>query len=78
MPPRADDQGPKQISYSTRQALDATGLSEHTIRQLVRDGKIAARYYGSKLLIDAESLERFYRSLPSQRVVERDCAANER
>ncbi|MGV9818381.1 helix-turn-helix domain-containing protein [Nocardia xishanensis] len=66
----------QQISYNPRQAAEATGLSEHTIRRLVRENKIAARYYGSSVLVDAESLTRFYRSLPSERQIDRECAAN--
>lgn len=66
----------QQISYNTRQAALATGLAESTLRKLVREGKIAARYYGSTILIDAEDLARFYRALPSERQVEVECAAN--
>ncbi|MBF6133486.1 helix-turn-helix domain-containing protein [Nocardia otitidiscaviarum] len=69
---------PKQISYNTRQASEATGLAESTLRKLVREGHIAARYFGSSILIDAESLALYYRSLPSERQVERECAANRR
>lgn len=66
----------EQISYSVRQASEATGISEHTLRRLVRENKIAARYCGATVLIDAESLRHFYQSLPSERQVERECAAN--
>ncbi|WP_433712859.1 helix-turn-helix domain-containing protein [Nocardia sp. CA-084685] len=54
-----DSERPQQISYSVAQAHTATGLSECTLRQLVREGKIAARYYGTKILIDAESLRSY-------------------
>ena len=67
---------PRQISYNVHQASEATGIAESTIRQLVREGHIAARYLGSKILVDAASLERYYRALPSERQVERDVAAN--
>ncbi|WP_040815095.1 helix-turn-helix domain-containing protein [Nocardia concava] len=70
--------GPVQISYNTKQAADATGIAESTIRQLVRKGQIACRYLGSTLLIDAEDLQRFYRNLPSEKQVDRECAANRR
>ncbi|MGW4126272.1 helix-turn-helix domain-containing protein [Nocardia sp. NPDC004711] len=73
-----DVTAPQQISYNTRQAAEATGIAESTLRKLVRDGLIAARYYGSTISIDAEDLARFYRSLPSERQVERECAANRR
>lgn len=66
----------QQISYNVKQAAEATGLAESTIRRLVREGLIAARYHGSTILIDADDLARYYRSLPSERQVERDCAAN--
>ncbi|MFR9773169.1 helix-turn-helix domain-containing protein [Nocardia sp. SC052] len=68
--------GPVQISYNVRQAAEATGIAEYTLRKLVRECKIAARYHGASILIDAKSLERYYQSLPSERQVERECAAN--
>ncbi|PKV80852.1 helix-turn-helix domain-containing protein [Nocardia fluminea] len=67
---------PVQISYNTRQAAAATGIAESTLRQLVRQGKLAARYNGASILIDAEDLARYYRSLPSERQVDIECAAN--
>ncbi|WP_280245534.1 helix-turn-helix domain-containing protein [Nocardia abscessus] len=73
---KAHSEGPAQLSYSVRQAYEATGIAEYTLRKLVREGKIAARYHGASILIDAESLARFYKSLPSERQVERECAAN--
>lgn len=68
---------PQQISYNVKQASAATGLSEHTIRREIRENRLAARYNGSQILIEAESLARFVRSLPSERQVHRECAANE-
>ncbi|WP_280222068.1 helix-turn-helix domain-containing protein [Nocardia neocaledoniensis] len=70
------EQLPRQISYNIRQAAEATGISESRLRALVRHGHIAARYLGSTVLVDAESLARFYRSLPSERQTGRECAAN--
>lgn len=67
---------PRQISYNTRQAAAATGIAESTLRKLVREGHIAARYHGSAILIDAEDLHRYYRSLPSEKQVHVECAAN--
>ena len=69
---------PAQISYSVAQAAAATGMSEWTIRKLVREHKLAARYNGSQILIDADSLKSLYDSLPSERQIERECAANRR
>jgi excisionase family DNA binding protein len=65
-----------QISYSVRQAYEATGIAEWTLRRLVRENKIPARYLGATILIDAEALKRFFQSLPSERQVEREVAAN--
>lgn len=73
---RNDRDALQQISYNVRQAHEATGIGESTLRSLVRKGHLAARYLGSTLLIDAEDLMRFYSSLPSERQVERDVAAN--
>jgi hypothetical protein len=69
---------PQQISYNVKQASAATGLSDYAIRHAIREGKLAARYLGDKILIEAESLVLFIRSLPSERQVHRDCAATER
>ncbi|MDE1673740.1 MULTISPECIES: helix-turn-helix domain-containing protein [Nocardia] len=66
MPLTSDtDSGPRQISYSPKQLADATGLAEYTIQRLVREGQLAARKYGRKLLIDAESARLWVESLPS-------------
>ncbi|PPJ31870.1 hypothetical protein C5E45_32795 [Nocardia nova] len=67
---------PEQISYSVESASVATGISESRIRRLVREGKLAARYLGATVLIDAESLRALYNSLPSQKQVDREVAAN--
>ena len=67
---------PQQISYSVQQAAVAVGISEASIRSLVRKGHLAARYYGSKVLVDAESLARWYNALPSEVQVYREVAAN--
>lgn len=67
---------PRQISYSVQQASAATGIAESTIRQMVREGNLAARYLGSKILVDAADLERVYYSLPSERQVEREFTSN--
>lgn len=68
---------PQQISYNVKQASAATGLSEYTIRRAIRENDLAARYNGSQIIIEAESLVLYVRSLPSERQVHRDCAANE-
>lgn len=65
-----------RISYNVRQAHEATGIGESTLRKLVRQGLLAARYLNSTLLIDAEDLKRFYDNLPSERQVDREVAAN--
>jgi hypothetical protein len=67
---------PQQISYNVRQAFEATGIAETTLRRLVRESKLAARYMGQTILIDADSLARYYRALPSERQVDREVAAN--
>lgn len=69
-------QFPQQISYSVQQAHAATGISEASLRRLVREGKLAARYFGVTVLIDAADLARYVRRLPSERVVDRECAVN--
>ncbi|WP_330253034.1 helix-turn-helix domain-containing protein [Nocardia sp. NBC_00565] len=66
----------QQISYNVRQAHLATGIGESTLRKLVREGHLAARYLGSTLLIDADDLKRLFASLPSEKQVDRDVAAN--
>lgn len=73
---RLDVTALQQISYNVHQAHLATGVGESTLRKLVREGLLAARYLGSTLLIDADDLKRFYRSLPSEKQIDRDVAAN--
>lgn len=72
----AEADQPQQISYNVRQAHLATGIGESTLRRMVRQGTLAARYLGTTILIDAESLDRLYKSLPSEHQVVRECAAN--
>lgn len=71
-----NDDLPRQISYSVKLAARASGMSEHRIRQLVREHKLAARYDGATVLIVARSLDAYIEQLPSTRQVERVCAAN--
>lgn len=66
----------QQISYNVRQAHLVTGIGESTLRKLVREGRLAARYLGTTVLIDAEDLMRFFASLPSEKQVDHDVAAN--
>ncbi|WP_433597900.1 helix-turn-helix domain-containing protein [Nocardia sp. CA-135953] len=68
----------RPLAYTPAQATQIVPIAESSVRRLVREGKLAARYYGSAVLIDAVSLESFWRSLPSERQVDRECAANRR
>lgn len=71
------DQAPQQISYNLRQAAAATGLGESTLREIIRKAILPARHHGATPLIPADALAAFYRSLPSERQVDRsDVAAN--
>ena len=66
----------RPLAYSPAQAAQVLPIAESSIRRLVREGKIHARYFGSSILIDADALTAFYHSLPTEKQVERECAAN--
>jgi excisionase family DNA binding protein len=52
-------------AVSTREAADALGLSERTVRRAVLDGHLTATRVGSAYRIDPESLHRFAAQLPA-------------
>lgn len=62
-------------SLSLQGAMEYSGLSESRLRKLIRADVLAVRYEGAKVLILQSSLRRYVDSLPSVRVVERECAA---
>lgn len=62
-------------AHSLQGAMDYSGLSESRLRKLIRDDVLAVRYEGAKILVLHSSLHRYLESLPSVRVVERECAA---
>ena len=56
------------VSYSVAGAAAATGLAPRTIRRLIADGDLPARYYGKgatrTALIPAASLAAWFQALP--------------
>ena len=60
-----------RISYSIREAADAVGVSEWTIRRWVEDGRLTPRYVGQghKVLIFADELRAVVAALPTDRPV---------
>ena len=59
------------LCYTPRAAADAVGLSESTIRTLIRENTLPAKYYGSgprkTVLIRAADLQAWVDSLPDER-----------
>lgn len=54
-----------KLSYSVREAADATGLSVDTIRAAIRTGRLEARYPTSKGVILATELDRWLEAAPT-------------
>ena len=46
-----------EISFSVRQAADATGLSERTIRLEINKNNLPAKRYGKRIIIRRVDLE---------------------
>lgn len=66
----------KPYAYSVRAALDAFSfLSESELRKLIREDKIAVRYKGRTIVVLGDSLRRYVDSLPTERQVHIECAA---
>ena len=49
----------KKIGYSKKEAAFATSLSVRSIHNLINKGVLKTLNYGSRVIIRAESLERF-------------------
>lgn len=58
------------LAYTVKQAAAAVGLSESSIRQLIRENTLPARYYGNgtrkTLRIRVPDLEAWLNSLPDE------------
>jgi hypothetical protein len=55
------------VSYDIPGAALATGLSERTLRDYIRNGDLAVHYSGTKPVIEREELQAFIRALPSEK-----------
>ena len=53
-----------KIAYTVQEAAEATGLSVSTIRAMIRENRLPARQYGTKILIAADDLRAFIDTLP--------------
>lgn len=53
------------LAYSIPDAAQAVGLSERSIRDAIRRGDLAPRFYGAKPLITAAELDAWLNALPS-------------
>lgn len=58
----------KKLSYTYDEAAAAVGVSSRTIRQLVADGDLTAKYIGRKPVIKATELSDWLDTLPSEPV----------
>lgn len=56
-----------KLAYTYEEAAEAVGVSVRTIRRLVHDGDLAAKYPTSKPVIPASELEAWFESLSSER-----------
>ena len=48
----------KPLTFGLREAAEMTGLSHWTLRQYIREGKLAAVRIGKRVLIEPAELER--------------------
>jgi hypothetical protein len=55
------------IAVSMQAAAEMLGLSEKRVRELVNKELIEARYEGRKRLVSVQSLNDYYKSLPTER-----------
>ena len=56
------------ISISIREAARATGLCTGVLHREVKQGKLVARVYSRRTLIEVTELKRWVASLPTKRV----------
>lgn len=59
-----------RVSYTVAEAVQATGISEATIRAAIADGSLVANYVGvkaSKPVLRAVELDAWIASLPTSR-----------
>ena len=65
--PSLPDSGPLlPAAFSTVAAARFLGMSTKTIYRLIAAGKIKAKSYSRRTLVDGESLRAFYSSLPDK------------
>lgn len=55
-----------KISYTIAEAAESVGLSERSLRDAIKDSKIAVRYFNTKAIIRREDLESYIDQLPSE------------
>jgi hypothetical protein len=53
-----------RIAYDAETAHKATGRPKPRIRQAIKDGELVARRDGRRIIIEADELRRWIRSLP--------------
>lgn len=56
----------EKLAYSIPEAAEAVGLSERTLRDAIKDSRIAVRYMNTKAIIRREDLEAYIDKLPSE------------
>lgn len=56
-----------KLSYTYDEAAEATGYSERTIRDAVRNHDLTASYANSKPVIRRQELEDWLQSLPNEK-----------
>ena len=54
----------RKVAATINEATQITGLGRSSIYQLINEGKLTRRKYGSRTLILVEELEAFVKSLP--------------
>lgn len=55
-----------KLMYSVKEAAQTLGVSESTVRALIKDKTLPAKKIGSKIVIDIADLEAFVASLATK------------
>lgn len=56
----------EKLAYTISEAAEAVGLSERSLRDAIKDSRIAVRYFNTKAIIRREDLEAYIDQLPSE------------
>jgi len=56
----------KRLAYSVRELAEATGLSDQSIYDAIKNGDLPARFIGTKRVVPVDAAEAWLASLPEE------------